>query len=56
MRDYPTFRSDWAEAVSGYFKPSEERCAIRDCVPEDIKPNIERMRRMEEIWKLLDDE
>ena len=56
LRDYPTFKSDWLEAVVGYFKPSEERCAIRDCVPEDIRPDIERMRTMEEIWKLLDDE
>ena len=56
MRDYPTFKSDWAEAVDGYFKPSEERRAIRDCVLEDIRPDIERMQTMEEIWKLLDDE
>merc|ERR1711942_188519 len=43
LRDYPTFKSDWAEAVDGYFEPSEERHAIRYCVPEDIRPNIERM-------------
>ena len=36
-------KSDWAEAVDGYFKPSEERRAIRDCMPEDIRPDIERM-------------
>ena len=50
------FKSDWAEAVNGYFEPSEEQRAIRDCVPEDIRPNIERMQTMEEIWKFLDDE
>ena len=42
--------------MDGYSKPSEERRAIRDCVPEDIRPNIERMQTMEEIWKFLDDE
>ena len=42
--------------MDGYFKPSEERRAIRDCVPDDIRPNIERMQTMEEIWKFLDDE
>ena len=56
LRDYPTFKSDWSEAVDHYFKPSEEQRAIRDCVPEDIRPNIERMQSMEKIWKLLDDE
>merc|ERR1711867_225029 len=56
LRDYPTFNSDWEEAVDGYFKPSKERRAIRDCVPEDIRPDIERMRTMDEIWKLLDDD
>merc|ERR1711989_290488 len=56
LRDYPTFKSDWVEAVDGYFKPSKERRAIRDCVPEDIRPDIERMRTMEEIWEFLDDE
>ena len=50
------FRSDWLEAVHGYFKLSEERCAIRDCVPDDVRPKIERMRTMEEIWEFLDDE
>ena len=25
-------------------------------MPEDIRPNIERMQTMEEIWKLLGDE
>merc|ERR1711867_197040 len=40
----------------GYFKPSEEQRAIRDCMPEDIRPDVERMQTMEEIWKLLDDE
>ena len=24
LRDYPTFKSDWSEAVNGYFKSSEE--------------------------------
>ena len=42
--------------MDGYFKPSEERCAIRDCVPDDIRPYIERMQTMDEIWKFLEDE
>ena len=56
LRDYPTFKSDWLEAVDGYFKPSEEQRAIRDCVPDDVRPEIERMRMMEEIWEFLHDE
>ena len=56
LRDYPTFRSDWLKVVSGYFELSEERCAIRDCVPDDVRPGITRMRTMEEIWEFLDDE
>ena len=56
LRDYPVFKSDWSEVVVGYFKPSEERRAIRDCVPEEIKPDIERVQTMEEIWKFLDQE
>ena len=42
--------------MDSYYKPSEERRAIRDCVPEDIRPDIESMQTMEEIWKLLYDE
>ena len=42
--------------MTGYFEPSEEQRAIRECVPVDIKPDIERMLTMEEIWKFLDDE
>merc|ERR1711867_365708 len=54
LRDYPTFKSDWLEAGDGHFKPSEERRAIRECVPDAIRPDIERMETMEEIWKFLD--
>ena len=42
--------------MKGYFEPVEERRAIRECVPSDIKPDIVRLRTMEEIWKFLDDE
>ena len=56
MRDYPTFKSDWVKTVSGYFEPSVEQRAIRDCVPDDVRPEIERMQTMEEIWEFLDDE
>ena len=42
LRDYPMFKFDWLKAVNGYFKLSEERCAIRDCVPDDIRPKIEK--------------
>ena len=40
----------------GYFKPSEERRAIRDCMLEGIRPKVERMQTMKEIWDLLDDQ
>ena len=54
MRDYPTFKADWEETVKGNFEPAQERRAIRECVPKTIKPEIERMKTMEEIWKFLD--
>ena len=56
MREYPTFKADWKETVTGYFEPAEERRAIRECVPKEIKHEVERMTTMEDIWKLLDDE
>ena len=42
--------------MKGNFEPAEEGHAIRECVPKDIKPDIVRMKSMEEIWKFLDDE
>ena len=40
--------------MKGHFEPAQERRAIRECVPKAIKPEIERMKTMEEIWKFLD--
>ena len=54
MRDYPTFKADWEEMVKGHFEPAQEGRAIRECVPKAIKPEIEQMKTMEEIWKFLD--
>ena len=42
--------------MKGNFEPAKERRAIRECVPKDIKPDIMRLKTMEEIWKFLDDE
>ena len=49
LRDYPSFKADWEETVKGNFEPAEEHRAIRECVPKDIKPDIVRMKTMEEI-------
>ena len=40
--------------MEGHFTPSEERRAIRENVPVAIKPDIEWMETMEDIWKYLD--
>ena len=57
LRDYQSsFKADWEETVKGNFEPAEERCAIRECVPKDVKPNIIRLKTMEDIWEFLDDE
>ena len=42
--------------MHGYFEPAEEQRAIRDCVPKDIRPDIEKLESMEEIWEFLDEE
>ena len=49
LRDYPMFKADWEETVKGNFEPAEERRAIRECVPKDIKPDIISMKSLEEI-------
>ena len=56
MREYPTFKADWEETVKGYYEPTEERRAIREQVPKEIKPDIIRLKTMEEIWEFLDGE
>ena len=42
--------------MKGNFVEAEEHRAIRECVPKDVKPDIIRLRTMEEIWEFLDDE
>ena len=50
------FKSDWTKTVHGYLDPAEEQRAIRECVPKDIRPDIEKLESMEEIWEFLDEE
>ena len=56
LREYPTFKANWKETVKGYYEPAEERRAIREQVPKEIKPDIIRLKTMEEIWEFLDSE
>ena len=42
--------------MKGYYEPAKERRAIREQVPNEIKPDIIRLKTMEEIWEFLDSE
>ena len=42
--------------MKGYYEPAEERRAIREQVPKEVKPDIIRLKTMEEIWEFLDSE
>ena len=56
LRDYPTFKKDWQEMVTGNFESAQERRLIRNCVPESVRDEVTRMSSMDEIWEFLDDE
>ena len=42
--------------MEGYYEPAEEHRAIWEQVPKEIKPDIIRLKTMEEIWEFLDNE
>ena len=50
------FKANWKETVKDYYEPAEERRAIREQVPKEVKPDIIRLKTMEEIWEFLDGE
>ena len=55
-RNYPSFRRDWSETVTNKVAPEFVLRLIRDNVPAQIQPDIKNLRKITEVWMVLDDE
>ena len=55
LRDYPSFRREWKDSVTGKFDAGEEVRCIKERLPKDVEPDIKNLNTMAEIWKVLDE-
>ena len=56
LREFPTWKKDWTEMVSGNYDDAYEMRLIRNCVPESVRHVVSRFKSMPEIWEFLDEE
>ena len=55
-RDYPGFRKEWHSTVALCFEEPFLLREILKCVPKSIVPEIKNLKRMSEVFDILDEE
>ena len=55
-RNYPRFRREWSETVTNQVASEFDLRLIRDNVPAQIQPDIKNLRKISEVWEVLDEE
>ena len=56
IQDYPTFREDWKDIVSGELSNTERQRQIRTQVPKKDKMEVSGLKTMVEVWEYMDKE
>ena len=56
LRDYPMWKKDWLELVSGRYDPAHELRLIRKSVPKKIRHVVNRLTSMPDMWEFMDEE
>ena len=53
--NFPSFKQDWSETVTGKYAREYELRLIRENLPAEIRPDIKNLKLMMDVWKILDD-
>jgi hypothetical protein len=52
-RDFPSFRREWRESVTGCFTPEYELRELKRCVPAAVEPDVKNLRSVDAVWAVL---
>ena len=55
-RNFPSFKREWSDTVTGKYPPDFELRQIRECTPKEIQPDIKNLKLLAEVWKVLNEE
>ena len=53
-RNYPSFKKEWTDSVSGKYDPNHEVRQLKINVPSEVEPDLKNVHEMKEIWEVLD--
>ena len=53
-RNYPSFKKEWMDSVSGKYDPNHEVRQLKVNVPFEVEPDLKNVHEMKEIWEVLD--
>ena len=55
-RNFPSFRREWTETVTGRYSSEFDLREIRRCTPRAIQPDIKNLKTVNEVWEFLEQE
>ena len=53
-RNYPSFKKEWTDSVSGKYDPNHEVRQLKVNVPMEVEPDLKNVHEMRELWEVLD--
>ena len=53
-RNYPSFKKEWKDSVTGKYDPNHEVRQLKVNVPNEVEPDLKNVHEMKEIWEVLD--
>ena len=53
-RNYPSFKREWVDSVTGKYDPNHEVRQLKLNVPKEVEPELKNIHEMMEVWRVLD--
>ena len=53
-RNYPSFKREWVDSVTGKYDPNHEVRQLKLNVPKEVEPELKNLHEMKEVWAVLD--
>ena len=53
-RNYPSFKREWVDSVTGKYDPNHEVRQLKLNVPKEVEPELKNLHEMREVWGVLD--
>ena len=53
-RNFPSFKKEWTDSVTGKYDPNHEVRQLKVNVPMEVEPDLKNISEMVEVWEILD--